>query len=185
MRTQLSAGVFAGEAPGTRRATPVRPSGPRAGLPLERPELIDALGAEALPGREIECDLGSVQQAAVPGRVVHRRPCPEWCAIYRAEVIEQRLLAVGVEIVERQMNGPRLRVGLDHAAHHAREGGGRPIRRGTREVTAGFGFDDAEDVGGAAAAVYASDSGFCCRLGLIPAGVSSPLSRSSVSPRRQ
>ena len=68
----------------------------RARLPLKRPELVDALGAEALPRHEAEYGLNLVQPAAVFWRVVHGQPCPELCALDRLGVVEQCLLAVGV-----------------------------------------------------------------------------------------
>lgn len=51
------------------------------------------------------------------------------------------------------MNRSRVWIRRDHAAHHARTVGARPIRLGTGEVTAGLGFDHAEDIRDAAASV--------------------------------
>jgi hypothetical protein len=110
------------------------------------------LAAKTLAGPQAGFQCGRIETAAMPGGVVHREALPEPVALLGTKGVEQRLFAMGVEVVYGQMDsgrsgitrrdpperscqlrpgtafgGPGLmpvRLGLDHAEHV-----GRPAAR--------------------------------------------------------
>ena len=72
---------------------------------------------------------------------------------------------MGVEVVEHEMNGPRLGIRAHDGAHHARERCGGGVRCRAREVPTGFRLDHGEDVGRAAASIFVVALGDVARPG--------------------
>src|SRR5450631_2954798 len=68
--------------------------------------------------------------------------------------IDQRLEAMGVEVVEDDVDSLRFQVSVADPLHRGGETTGLAIRRRVGEVAACLGRDDAEDVGGAAPDVF-------------------------------
>lgn len=87
------------------------------------------------------------------GGEVHGEPPPEPSAQEAAQVVGEGVLSMDVEVIHHQMNGPCAGIGRDHALHHPSKLGGRAVGCGTREMPAGFRFDDRKEVRRPAAAV--------------------------------
>ena len=131
----------------------IRAARPSAYFRAQAVDGLEAPRAEALPGDQTQFDLRLIEPAAVLRGVVDGEAAPQELPFRHAEVIGLRLLAVRVDIVVHQVNGPRGGIRRDHRADHPRERGGGSVGRDTGEVPRRLRFDDAKDVGRPAAAI--------------------------------
>src|SRR6266542_4119525 len=79
---------------------------PRARSAAQLGERRNAVAAEALTRPEADLDLGGIEPASVLGRVVHGEASPEPAPVQCTEGVGERLLAVGVQVVHHEVDGP-------------------------------------------------------------------------------
>jgi hypothetical protein len=87
-------------------------------------------------------------------RVVHGEPRPRPATFAVAKAVDERLGAMGVEVVHQQVNGLGRRMGLGDPLERLGKLRCLAIRRGVSVMATALGLYDAEDVRGAAALVF-------------------------------
>lgn len=96
--------VLAVEPPLNHEAGAVNPLVPRLGFDFERAEVRNAARSEALPGKQTDFDFGLVEPTAVFGCVMQGEPTPECVCFFLPKVRDQRFPAVGVQVVDHQVD---------------------------------------------------------------------------------
>ena len=87
-------------------------------------------------------------------RVVHGEPFPQPATFPVAKAVDERLGAMGVEVVHQQVNGLGRRMGLGDPLERLGKLRCLAIGRGVSVMATALGLDNAEDVRGAAALVF-------------------------------
>src|SRR2546428_293730 len=130
------------------------------GLEAAEPTTTKTLGADGAMFY-----LSVINPRAMVRRVVDHQAPPYRPTGTRTEVVDQRLLAMRVEVVHHQVDGMRTRIGGHRGVDPPREGAARAIARRTREVPSALRFHDAKQVGRPAALVFIVPFGDVARAG--------------------
>src|ERR1700674_192585 len=138
--------IGGGELPIDAALAAVRAGVPGARSAAQLAEGGDAVATEALARPEADLDFGWVEPARVLGRVVHREAPPQPASFQGSEGPDERLLAVGVQVVHYEVDGPGRGVGGGDLLHRVGEARSLAVAGGVGQMAPALGLGDAEDV---------------------------------------
>src|SRR5579863_4172035 len=94
---------------------PVGLAVPSVDLPLQRLQIRNPPVPQTLPRDQTEFDFRLIEPAPVLRSVMDGEPVPKRSALFLAEVSDQRLAAVDIQVIHDEVDGVGLRVVLDDA----------------------------------------------------------------------
>src|ERR1035437_10883998 len=143
--------ICGGEMPADASASAIGAGVPSAGAAVQFGESGDPITAEALARPQTCLKLGGIKPTAMFGRVVNGETRPQPAAVPVAKAVDERLRAVGVEVVQQQMNGLGRPMGPGDPLERLGELRRLAVGRGVGVMATALGLHDAENVRGSPA----------------------------------
>ena len=146
MIVETSLGVEAREVPFKDDSVTVDVLVPCLSLGAQGFQVGDSAFAQTLPGKQADLDFGLIEPTGMLGSVMDGESLPKSLGSLDAEMAVQRFAAMGIEVVQNQVDGARTWKAIGQPLNHPSELRRFAIGRRMSEVPPSLGLDCAKDV---------------------------------------
>ena len=143
---EASLGVEAREVPFKDGSVTVDVLVPCLSLGAQGFQVGDSAFAQTLPGKQADLDFGLIEPTGMLGSVMEGESLAKRLSLLDAEMTVERFAAMGVEVVQNQVDGAGMWIAIGQPLNHPSELRRFAIGRRMSEVPPSLGLDCAKDV---------------------------------------